>query len=632
MKGFAKLAKSASDATKKAVNESVDAAKKATQKKDQPPPSRTSNVRGVHDPSHRASVSGAPPAQPLPTPPGGPNMAHRASVSTSTPSTSEVGGGVAMRSTAPAVARQQPPRPGAPPTRPIAASGPAVGTRTSGSTAVSTRSSGAAPRPQAGRPPAIQHLRVTVYAAKGLPAVDNNGTTSDPYVIVQYENQPKQKTKVIEEALNPLWNKTFRFPVRGGLAPTLDLVVKDDNLVSDNVLLGVCTVDLTNLQPNKEEELWVPLDSPLAKGGQICLRLYYDTTVGCKDRRQPGQLGNLLKSASRKASIVGGKLLRLIIGVAIDIMLFSQRLILHHLERKKWVGIAVIEVETPFVDLISEVKTNTERHELEKKIGKFAADLGLDLEDVGLYTNDSKKANPQLKENEDTDEKRNKIFHAVKMICYKIVDVLLLATQEACLHWQKRDAHGVIKQLIVAEPPFVPFDLLIKYGFAVDTDSVKRDDIYVEQVDPLANAVDGRIGFVNSVRTHVSSACREQEEKAKAAAASAANSATSAVKHVGAPLARSFGVNVGGAWSLKVRLLDAGGADLGVVDATIDPAKTCRDALVGMLAGVKRVSGKWAVKVENLQVYVEDILVDYDDVINDVMEESEKDKILVRMV
>mmetsp|Transcript_45593 Transcript_45593/g.114740 ORF Transcript_45593/g.114740 Transcript_45593/m.114740 type:complete len:134 (-) Transcript_45593:12-413(-) len=86
-------------------------------------------------------------------------------------------------------------------------------------------------------PPATQHIRVKIIAAKNLPGVDNGGETADPYVCLEMIGMPRQRTHVVFETLTPLWNKTFYIPIRD-MPQVLLFSVKDDNFIEDDVLLG----------------------------------------------------------------------------------------------------------------------------------------------------------------------------------------------------------------------------------------------------------------------------------------------------------------------------------------------------------------------------------------------------------
>jgi len=343
-----------------------------------------------------------------------------------------------------------------------------------------------------------QSLRLTIVAAKNVAGVDNGGTSSDPYVIIDWPGQPKQRTSVVQETLTPLWEETFLFPVYGEPPPSVMFVIKDDNLVDNNVLLGVCQFDLIGLTPNQEKTMWLPVESQLAPNTALQITYYYDTTQGAPDLKEAGQLMRIAKSVTKKTKQVTQKAIQTIIAVCMDILIFSARLILCHLERKKWRGFVEITIEMEeYFELEFQIGSNPSKEDLERRLGKLAEELGFEINrKLDKYEDDDdedieeleKEVNAADKEDHNKNVKRGKLF------CYKLADMLLLCTKESCLHMQKRDAHGVLKIKAKYEVPLLVSGVEIRYGFAVDTDSVHRDDLYVEP--GLLSAADaGPMGF-----------------------------------------------------------------------------------------------------------------------------------------
>ncbi|KAJ8434980.1 hypothetical protein Cgig2_027823 [Carnegiea gigantea] len=83
-------------------------------------------------------------------------------------------------------------------------------------------------------------LSVTVISADDLPAADLLGK-SDPYVtLTMKKSEIKNKTRVVNESLNPVWNQTFDFLVEDGLHDMLILEVWDhDTFGKEGSISGV---------------------------------------------------------------------------------------------------------------------------------------------------------------------------------------------------------------------------------------------------------------------------------------------------------------------------------------------------------------------------------------------------------
>ncbi|CAO2841142.1 unnamed protein product [Amaranthus hypochondriacus] len=113
-------------------------------------------------------------------------------------------------------------------------------------------------------------LSVTVISADDLPAADIMGK-SDPYVIVTMKkSQIKNKTRVVNESLNPVWNQTFDFLVEDGLHDMLMLEVWDHDTFGKDYM-GRCILTLTRVILEGEYRDSIPLDG--AKTGTLNLNL-----------------------------------------------------------------------------------------------------------------------------------------------------------------------------------------------------------------------------------------------------------------------------------------------------------------------------------------------------------------------
>ncbi|XP_057468438.1 synaptotagmin-4-like isoform X1 [Actinidia eriantha] len=86
-------------------------------------------------------------------------------------------------------------------------------------------------------------LSVTVIAAENLPSVDIMGK-SDPFVVlIMKKSEQKNKTRVVNNTLNPVWNQTFDFVVEDGLHDLLILEVWDhDTFGKDRMGRSIMTL------------------------------------------------------------------------------------------------------------------------------------------------------------------------------------------------------------------------------------------------------------------------------------------------------------------------------------------------------------------------------------------------------
>ncbi|KAL3752098.1 hypothetical protein ACJRO7_012854 [Eucalyptus globulus] len=101
----------------------------------------------------------------------------------------------------------------------------------------------------------MQYLYVRVVKAKELPGKDVTGTC-DPYVEVKLGNY-KGVTRHFEKKSNPEWNQVFAFSKERIQASSLEVVVKDKDVVRDD-FMGRSMFDINEI-PKR-----APPDSPLA--------------------------------------------------------------------------------------------------------------------------------------------------------------------------------------------------------------------------------------------------------------------------------------------------------------------------------------------------------------------------------
>ncbi|KAI3894482.1 hypothetical protein MKX03_013813 [Papaver bracteatum] len=113
-------------------------------------------------------------------------------------------------------------------------------------------------------------LSVTVISAEEVPATDILGK-ADPYVILSLKKAgTKNKTRVVNDSLNPVWNQTFDFVVEDGLHDMLVLELYDHDTFGKDYI-GRCIITLTRVILEGEYNDTVPLDG--AKSGKLNLHL-----------------------------------------------------------------------------------------------------------------------------------------------------------------------------------------------------------------------------------------------------------------------------------------------------------------------------------------------------------------------
>ncbi|KAJ4951037.1 hypothetical protein NE237_027869 [Protea cynaroides] len=113
-------------------------------------------------------------------------------------------------------------------------------------------------------------LSVTVISAEDLPVVDLMGK-ADPYVVLYMKKtENKNKTRVVNDSLNPVWNQTFDFVVEDGLHDMLILEVWDHDTFGKDYM-GRCIMTLTRVILEGEYKESLPVDG--AKSGKLSFHL-----------------------------------------------------------------------------------------------------------------------------------------------------------------------------------------------------------------------------------------------------------------------------------------------------------------------------------------------------------------------
>lgn len=113
-------------------------------------------------------------------------------------------------------------------------------------------------------------LSVTVISAEDLPPMDVMGK-ADPYIVLRTKKtETKNKTRVVNDSLNPEWNQTFDFIVEDPLHDMLMLEVWDHDTFGKDYM-GRCILTLTRVLMENEYDDSLPLDG--AKSGKVNLHL-----------------------------------------------------------------------------------------------------------------------------------------------------------------------------------------------------------------------------------------------------------------------------------------------------------------------------------------------------------------------
>ncbi|XVE63663.1 hypothetical protein DITRI_Ditri07aG0037800 [Diplodiscus trichospermus] len=113
-------------------------------------------------------------------------------------------------------------------------------------------------------------LSVTVICAQDLPPADLLGK-ADPYVVLKMKkSEARNKTRVVNDSLNPVWNQTFDFVVEDGLHDMLILEVWDHDTFGKDYM-GRCIMTLTRVILEGEYKDSLQVEG--AKSGTLNLHL-----------------------------------------------------------------------------------------------------------------------------------------------------------------------------------------------------------------------------------------------------------------------------------------------------------------------------------------------------------------------
>jgi len=129
-------------------------------------------------------------------------------------------------------------------------------------------------------------VTVTVIGARGLAAMDSNGT-SDPYVTLHLGKR-REKTKTQHKCLDPSWNQTFTFDCQNSIDRLIVRVWDEDEDIKSRIIgrigqfeqddfMGQVAIDIRTLCG--EMDVWYNLENRSEGkevGGAIHLKLHME--------------------------------------------------------------------------------------------------------------------------------------------------------------------------------------------------------------------------------------------------------------------------------------------------------------------------------------------------------------------
>jgi Ca2+-dependent lipid-binding protein len=121
----------------------------------------------------------------------------------------------------------------------------------------------------------LMQLNVRVCEARGLAKMDALGK-SDPYAVLQLVGcADKQKTKAIQNTLNPTWNEQFRFSIYNPARQALTILLRDQDVTLDEDM-AKAEIQLAQVPVGQVVDKWYDLTpvKGVKTGGQIHLVLH----------------------------------------------------------------------------------------------------------------------------------------------------------------------------------------------------------------------------------------------------------------------------------------------------------------------------------------------------------------------
>ncbi|TRY55549.1 hypothetical protein DNTS_023151 [Danionella cerebrum] len=141
-------------------------------------------------------------------------------------------------------------------------------------------------------------LRVAVESAAGLPKKKLG--SPDPIASVLFKDE-KKKTKSVSNELNPVWNETLEFDLKGvplDSSSYIDVIVKDYETLGKDKLIGSAKISLKDLSSGQVKSLPVknlPLVDETGKniGGNISMTIGYEPPASFEANPQDQPNGNM---------------------------------------------------------------------------------------------------------------------------------------------------------------------------------------------------------------------------------------------------------------------------------------------------------------------------------------------------
>lgn len=271
-------------------------------------------------------------------------------------------------------------------------------------------------------------LSVTIVQARDLSIADSD--SSDPYCKVVVEDD-YQYTEVIQESIAPVWNQTFKFPAPEDKMPkTVKFKVYDDNIIYSDVKLGTAVVDISQIEPHKPLELWVPLNPK----GEVRIVIVYSPEAERPELEYPSIFGMLSSGAAKKMKQSGKRTGKATIRTGFRVAIAGAMLSRNRIQGRGFDGKGMTKVTAVLWQMGVSVKT------------------------------DDSKLSPLTEKREP-----GGVVRCINRVLDMLIDALVVACEEV----KRVNAKGTIKFKATAglPPPLVNY-FSLSSGLAIDSDSI----------------------------------------------------------------------------------------------------------------------------------------------------------------